>query len=65
MSSAVPPYGPPINDALKDPNTTLDTLVELRHRAASLLKAQGDLKGALKRLDREIQRRKSPSAKAK
>lgn len=57
----VPPYGPPINDALKDPKTTLATLVGLRRRAAALLKSQGSLKVALQKLDREIARRRKKS----
>ena len=65
MKSAVPPYGPPINDALKNPNTNLATLVELRARGASILKSHGNLKTAMTRLDREIQRRKKTAAKAK
>ena len=65
MKSLVPPYGPPINDALKNPNTTLATLVDLRTRAASILKSQGNLKTAVARLDREIQRRKKAAAKSK
>jgi hypothetical protein len=65
MKSAVQPYGPPINDALKNPDTSLATLVDLRTRAASILKSQGNLKTAVARLDREIQRRKKAAAKSK
>jgi hypothetical protein len=65
MKSLVPPYGPPINDALKNPNTTLATLVDLRTRAASILKSHGNLKTAMARLDKEIQRRKKAAAKSK
>jgi hypothetical protein len=61
MASTVPPYGPPINDALDNPKTTLQTLMKLRDRAAAALAAQGDLKQALKRLDKEISRRKKAS----
>jgi hypothetical protein len=57
MASTVPPYGPPIDDALKDPNTKLETLVKLRDRAVATLEAHGDLKGALQRLNKEIERR--------
>jgi hypothetical protein len=64
MASNVPPYGPPINDALEDPGTTLETLVQLRARAAETLKAQGDLKSALRRLDAEIRRRQAKSGRA-
>ena len=58
MASTTEPYGPPINDALADPKTKLETLIKLRERAWATLQAQGDLKGALKRLDKEIARRK-------
>lgn len=64
MASNMQPYGPPINDALKDPSTTLKTLVQLRERAAATLKAQGDLKSALRRLDAEIRRRQAGPGKA-
>lgn len=64
MKSVVPPYGPPINDALKNPDTTLETLVALRTRAASILKSHANLKAAVARLDREIQRRKKTAAKS-
>ncbi len=60
MASNVQPYGPPINDALDNPKTTLETLMKLRERAVAALAAQGDLKQALKRLESEISRRKGP-----
>jgi hypothetical protein len=60
MASNVQPYGPPINDALDNPKTTLETLMKLRDRAVAALAAQGDLKQALKRLEKEISRRKGP-----
>jgi hypothetical protein len=60
MASTVQPYGPPINDALDNPKTTLETLMKLRERAVAALEAQGDLKQALKRLEKEISRRKGP-----
>jgi hypothetical protein len=65
MKSAVQPYGPPINDALKNPDTSLATLVALRARAASILKSQGNLKAAVARLDQEIQRRKKAASATK
>jgi hypothetical protein len=65
MRSPVPPYGPPINDALKDPTTKLATLVALHKSATATLSAQGDLNGAVRRLEREIARRRSKAAKAK
>jgi hypothetical protein len=60
LASTVPPYGPPINDALDNPKTTLQTLMKLRDRAVAALAAQGDLKQALKRLEKAIGRRKGP-----
>jgi hypothetical protein len=60
MASNVQPYGPPINDALDNPKTTLETLMKLHERAVAALAAQGDLKQALKRLEKEISRRKGP-----
>ena len=65
MKSSVQPYGPPINDALKNPDTSMATLVALRARAAAILKSQGNLKTAVARLDQEIQRRKKTAAKSK
>lgn len=65
MASNVRPYGPPINDALKDPSTKLSTLVALHKSATTILKAQGDLKGAVQRLEKEIARRKGMKRAAK
>jgi uncharacterized protein DUF1843 len=48
------PYGTAIGDALKDPKSTLDQLKALRDSAQATLKRQGDLAGALKRLEAEI-----------
>jgi hypothetical protein len=53
----VKPYGVAISDALKDPKTTLEQMNALRDSAQRLLKEQGDLPGALKRLEAEIARR--------
>jgi hypothetical protein len=53
----VPPYGTAINDALKDPQTSLDELIAHRDHAREVLAAQGDLKSALERLEAEIGRR--------
>ena len=61
---AVPPYGTAINQALKNPRTRED-LKALRDQANTLLKAQGDLKGALKKLDREIKARAKKGAAKK
>lgn len=53
----VPPYGTAISDAIKSPRSKLDDLVALRDHAKATLAAQGDLKGALKKLAAEIARR--------
>jgi len=53
----IPPYGVAISDALKDPATSLDELRAHRDHAREVLAAQGDLKGALQRLEAEIARR--------
>lgn len=53
----IPLYGGVVSDALKDPKTTLADLNALRTRARSQLKEQGDLPGALKKLEAEIGRR--------
>ena len=50
-------YGTAINTALKNPKTKLEDLKALRGHAVSLLKAQGDLKGALGKLEKEIKAR--------
>ncbi|MDB5691395.1 MAG: hypothetical protein JWO81_458 [Alphaproteobacteria bacterium] len=53
----VPLYGVAISDALKHPNTSLDELNKLREQGHSQLRAQGDLPGALRKLEAEIARR--------
>lgn len=53
----VPPYGVAIHDALSDPRTTLERLTELRDQGRRTLEEQGDLAGALQRLEDEIARR--------
>jgi hypothetical protein len=58
MASDKQMYAVPITDALDDPETKLSTLVALHKRATAMLKAQGDLKTAVKRLEKEIGRRK-------
>ncbi len=54
---SVKPYGVAISDALKDPKSTTEQLTALRDSAHKLLKAQGDLPSALKKLEAEIARR--------
>ena len=63
-------YGVVINTALRNPRTKLEDLKALREHARSLLKAQGDLKGALGKLEKEIKARekavtKKPAKKKK
>ncbi len=50
----VRPYGVAISDALSDPNSTLEDLHSLRDAARRSLEEQGDLPGALERLEAEI-----------
>jgi hypothetical protein len=52
-----PLYGVAIHDALGDPQTSLERLNELRDQGRRQLEEQGDLAGALQRLDDEIGRR--------
>ena len=56
-------YGTAINTALRNPRTKLEDLKALREHARSLLKAQGDLKGALGKLEREIKARQKRAVK--
>jgi hypothetical protein len=57
MASNQPEYGVVIDDALSDPKTKLSTLRSLQKRGHKTLATVGDLKGALKRLDRAIKAR--------
>ncbi|MET0720440.1 MAG: DUF1843 domain-containing protein [Tardiphaga sp.] len=50
-------YGTAINQALKNPRTKLEDLKVLRDHAYALLQTQGDLKGALRTLEKEIKSR--------
>jgi hypothetical protein len=50
-------YAAGINDACGRKDTTLQELQTLREHAQAVLQSQGDLKGALERLEAEIQRR--------
>jgi hypothetical protein len=54
---AVPPYGTAINQALANARTKLEDLKVLRDHAATTLALQGDLKGALRKLEKEIKSR--------
>ncbi|MET1112297.1 MAG: DUF1843 domain-containing protein [Allosphingosinicella sp.] len=53
----VPLYGVVIHDALSDPQTSLERLNELRDQGRRQLEEQGDLAGALDKLEAEISRR--------
>ncbi|MEA3054041.1 MAG: hypothetical protein QOG72_2944 [Sphingomonadales bacterium] len=53
----VRPYGVAISDALADPASTLEDLNALRDQARRELEEQGDLPGALAKLEDEINRR--------
>jgi hypothetical protein len=52
-----PLYGVAIHDALSDPQTSLERLTQLRDEGRRQLEAQGDLPGALEKLESEIARR--------
>jgi hypothetical protein len=59
-------YGTAINQALANARTKLEDLKVLRDHATAVLAAQGDLKGALRKLDQEIKsRERSAAGKAK
>jgi len=55
-------YGTAITDALKK-RASLGDLVALREHATAVLQAQGDLKGALKKLNAEITKRQRAAKK--
>lgn len=57
----VRPYGVAISDALSDPNSTLEDLIALRDQARRTLEEQGDLPGALEKLEVEISSRSGAS----
>jgi hypothetical protein len=56
-------YGVAINQALANARTKLEDLKVLRDHAVSVLAAQGDLKGALAKLQKEIKAREKGAAK--
>jgi uncharacterized protein DUF1843 len=56
-------YGTAINTALASARTSLEDLKILRDHATAVLAAQGDLKGALKKLDKEIKSREGSAKK--
>ena len=57
MSNNAIPYGTGIDDALKRRDVSIEELLTLRYHAQAILHAQGDLAGALRRLEGEIARR--------
>ena len=56
-------YGTAINTALANAKTRLEDLKVLRDHATAVLAAQGDLKGALKKLNKEIKAREKSATK--
>ena len=59
-------YGTAINLALKNAKTRLEDLKVLRDHAVAVLASQGDLKGSLKKLEKEIKaRERTLTGKAK
>ena len=56
-------YGTAINQALANAKTKLEDLKVLRDHAVAVLAAQGDLKGALKKLNQEIKSREKSATK--
>ena len=58
-------YGTAINKALKNPRTKLEDLKVLRDQAHAVLQSQGDLKGSLRALEKEIKARERDLTKKK
>lgn len=58
-------YGTAINQALKNARTSLEDLKVLRDHARAVLDAQGDLKGALSKLEKEISARERTGRKTR
>jgi Domain of unknown function (DUF1843) len=56
-------YGTAINTALANARTKLEDLKVLREHATAVLAAQGDLKGALVKLNKEIKAREKKVTK--
>ena len=52
-------YAPAISDALENKNVSLEELYTLRDHARSVLEQQGDLEGAIAKLEAEVRRRGS------
>ena len=58
-------YGTVINAALGNARTSLEDLKVLRDHATAVVAAQGDLKGALAKLNKEIKAREAKLKKKK
>ncbi len=58
-------YGTAINAALGNARTSLEDLKVLRDHATAVVAAQGDLKGGLRKLNKEIKARESKLKKKK
>jgi hypothetical protein len=58
-------YGTAINQALGNARTKLEDLKVLRDHAVAVLAAQGDLKGSLSKLNKEIKAREQGLKAAK
>jgi hypothetical protein len=58
-------YGTAINTALANARTSLEDLKVLRDHATAVVQAQGDLKGGLRKLNKEIKARESKLKKSK
>jgi hypothetical protein len=52
-----PLYAVAVHDAISDPQSSLERLIQLRNEGRRQLQAQGDLPGALEELESEIARR--------
>jgi len=50
-------YGVAIHDALSNPKTSVEELEKMLEHGYSVLKQQGDLRAALRKLDEEIKNR--------
>ena len=58
-------YGTAINQALASARTSLEDLKVLRDHATAVVEAQGDLKGGLDKLNKEIKAREAKLKKKK
>src|SRR5215210_1935865 len=65
MATANLLYGPVIDDALANPKSKLEILKTLHEHATAVVAAQGNLKTALGKLDKEIRRREKQVSRKK